>query len=272
MHQLPLFSEEPIAVTTAAVLHLRRDPAPSPKASAPPAQEPVAPSDATPATATLERPAPPLAEERLAEIVQALHAQTAKGFRAALDGLLLPEERLALEAAEALDLRLQQAHVLDRIVHRLTCDFAKTVGWPEAAIADVLEPTRQITGNLRAITLRLNSRGLYGSVCFRVSEPGDVSVPIPPAALAAASETRHYWRAIRYLEPLFAGKRLLRSQKEARAHYARPKDPLIVGFLGAGPQPDYGLHIPQLSTGRRRLERMRCADTPFRLFVIAHYD
>ncbi|HOW18209.1 MAG TPA: hypothetical protein PLC79_04155 [Phycisphaerae bacterium] len=260
MHQLPLFSEEPIVVTRAAVLYPPSAPAPSPKPSAPPA------------TATLEQPAPPSAGQRLAEIVQALHAKTAKGFRAALDGILLPEERLALEAAEALDLRLQQAHILDRIVHRLTCDFAKTVGWPGWAIADVLEPARLITGNLRAITLRLNSRGLCGAVCFRVSQPGDVSAPIPPAALAAASETRHYWRAIRYLEPLFAGGRLLRSQQEARERYARAKDPLIVGFLGAGPQPDYGLHIPQLFTRRGRLERMRCADTPFRLFVIAHYD
>ena len=88
---------------------------------------------------------------------------------------MLPEERSALEAAEALDLRLQQAHLFDQIVHRLTRQFATAVGWPESAIADVLEPSREITSNLRAITLSLNSRDLYGSVCFRISEPACVS-------------------------------------------------------------------------------------------------
>lgn len=272
MHQLPLFPEEIIVITKAGPSRRRNTNTPPLRAPSPPAQTAPAPSGATATTATVEQPAPRVVDEAPARILQALHAHTAKGFRAAIDEIMLAEERSALEAAEALDLRLQQAHLFDQIVHRLTRQFALAVGWPESAIADVVEPSRQITWNLRAITLSLNSRDLYGSVCFRISSPADVAARIPPSALAAAAETRRYWQEIRYLEPLYGGTRLLRSQEEARAHYARPKDPLIVGFLGAGPQPDYGLYIPQLFTRRGRVERTRCASTPFKLFVIAHYD
>ncbi len=266
VHQLSLFSPDDLQIQAPvrSRMRVRREPRSTPAASAAVA---LATCPAQSVGCSVET----TSRTRVQETLDALHARTAKGFRAGIDGLLLPEERIPIEAAEAYDLRVQMAHLYDAVVHRLTLELADAIGWPRTSMAELVEPNTEVERGLRCVTLNLNSRGLIGDVCFKVTEISRVLAPIPASVLEAMRQTREYWAYIRYLEPMYARGRLLRSLEEVRQRRARPIDPLVVGFVGAGPLPDYGLDLRYLNLpGQPRSTRRRYR--PIQLFILAHYD
>ena len=211
------------------------------------------------------------AEREETLILTALHAEEGKVFREAVEVLLTDDERELIESAELLSMPLQACCVFDTIVRRVTLRFADLIGWNPQAIADIVEPAKQLSPKMRCIVLNINSRDLRGKVAFKVSQPESIGEQFPSSVINALAATKHYWRAMAYLEPIYHNGKLLRSQSEVRRFRCRPIDPILVGTIGCGPL-NYGYKLSRAweqGTSKRR-ERVRKVKKIS--FVLAHWD
>jgi hypothetical protein len=213
------------------------------------------------------------------QILAALHAKTQPEFDAALAPLLSPDEREALRAAQGN--ALDRFDVYERIVERLTFLWANLNGWP--TFARVVERPTALRLGLNVLTLELNapSRGLEGRVAFRVEHDlSRVRGPIPRPVLDCVAQT---WRTtfvkLGYLEPLFsrpragADSRVLRSIREVCVEEGIPIDPLVVGWLGAGPgEREWELLARLASFLRTPAPLSPFAGSREHVFLIGHWD
>lgn len=204
-------------------------------------------------------------------ILQAAHARQRETFWDAIHSLLTEPERDMIEACEAAGMGLQACAAYDHVFDRLSRRFAELRGFQENSLARVVERGTQLAPDLRCVVLELDSRGLYGRVAFKVSAPHAIPDAFPEPAIHALAETRSYWRGVAYLEPLYDGSRLIRSQAEARNVYCRPKDPILAGYLGSGPH-NYGYRIPELHhQGHHEAPQPRKKQVPDLVFIVAHW-
>ena len=224
------------------------------------------PPQAEPVSALTEQ----LDPTEAARIITALHARTGRGFRSALEPLLTNTDRERIAAAESLPYQL--ALVFDEVVERLTWRWARITEY--APFGRVVEPSVQLRSNLRACSVELlrPSRGLQGQVAFRLERDlRRVSAPIPPPVLHLLHEYREVFQASAFLEPLYArrGQRILRTLADAKREYCQPVDPLVVGWLGAGP-PNYDLYFPRDHAGQQAGQRFSTRGVL--LFLLGHWD
>lgn len=224
-------------------------------------------------------PAPKAAALGEEECLAILHARNYAEIKAALEGgLLTTKEMECLQAAEEIQMPHQIANLIDCAITRATLEWSRIMAWEIWGY--VSEPAEQVKHSIRAMTIRLSrhSRSLApGEAVFRV-EPNlrRVAKPIPPQVILLLKEFKYAFRALAYLEPLYSSAQpgqLLRSLNAARRDRSRPVDPLVVGFLGSGPQ-DYGIRFP----AERRGRSSRLNSTPRRshigaaLFCLGHWD
>ncbi len=211
---------------------------------------------------------------RADEIVRALHETSYRGFRERLEPLLTDSEREKLSIAGGLP--YQCAIVLDHVVERLTRRWGELNGW--SPFGRIATPGTEVKKGLRVMCLELfaPSRGLKGTVAFRVERNlRHVTQPIPvPVLELVQAYMGSAFHSVAFLEPLFStrGKRrsrtVLRSLGEVRREHCRPIDPLVIGWLGAGPA-NYGLRFPAQEYRARSTRRSTLGET---VFLIGHWD
>jgi hypothetical protein len=165
---------------------------------------------------------------------------------------------------------------LDHIVERLTHRWGELNGW--APFGRIVTPGSEVKKGLRVMCLELfgPSRGLEGTVAFRVERNlRHVTQPIPVRVLELAQAcTGSAFHSMAFLEPLFStrGKRrsrtVLRSIAEVRREHCRPIDPLVIGWLGAGPA-NYGLRFPARDYRASPARRSSLGEI---VFLIGHWD
>lgn len=249
MPQLTLFSPAERLIHTFRPLAARAAPSPASVALAPDSAFEAASHDDEwrnqPAGCSSEHADSVQIDHECERILDAFQCESHDGFVLAIEPLLTADERTRIRLSRGLPHQLALAY--DRVVERLTFRWAELNQWP--VFGRIVEPGELVRTQFRACVLELAapSRSLAGRVAFRVERDlGRVASPIPAPVLRCIRETwGATFSALAYLEPLYdtrdgRSRRLLRSIAEVRQCYAAPIDPLIVGWLGAGPK-NYGL-------------------------------
>lgn len=207
------------------------------------------------------------------QILKVLHAEDYNSFIMAIESLLTAEEFETIKAAEKNLLFIQAAKIFDRAIRRLTLKFAELIGFSKSALADVIEPRTQIKADLSCVVLNIHSRNLKGPVAFKVSEITTKMDCFPEAALHLLAETKEFWKRQVYLEPMYDREgNILKSIRQVKNVYAKPKDPLISTFVGIGPK-GYGYSgLPRNFLNRH--SKIRASDEKTRdvVFLICHWD
>jgi len=111
----------------------------------------------------------------------------------------------------------------------------------------------------------------HGRIAFKVSNPATAVAKFPTSVIHALAETQGYWRRVVYLEPVFHDGQVLRSITDVKRLICRPKDPIIAGFLGAGPI-NYGYRFPADIMQKRLSRKTRIKDCRDLVFIVAHWD
>lgn len=186
-------------------------------------------------------PNKPPAEVECKMIVSALRATCHEEFVKRVEPFLTNDDRERIALCSDMPYQLVN-HAWNPLVERLNHRWGELQGgW--SPFARVVESAEEIAG-LRVMTLDLikPSRGLEGQVAFAVSRQlHEVAQPIPLSVLELVREAcREGWlQAVAFLEPIFGPGRkrreIMRSQAQVQRTHARLIDPLVVGFLGAGP-------------------------------------
>lgn len=212
-------------------------------------------------------------------IVSALRATNHEEFVSRIEPFLTEQDRERIALCSKLPYQLVN-HAWNPIVERLNHRWGELQGgW--LPFAHVIEPAKEIAG-LRVITLELitPSRGLDGRVAFAVSRRLDeVAQPIPLSVIELAHEARKegWFQAIAFLEPIFGpGKKhpeIMRSQAQVQRTHARLIDPLVIGFLGAGPVYRISERVTS-GLGRRRSSSWSITEVSATQFVwcLGHWD
>ena len=208
------------------------------------------------------------------EILGILHEATHEPFHDGLEPFLVDGERGMISLTE--NFAHQRAIAYDHVVERLTWLWAELNAWPP--FGRIVEPRTRVAKNLAAICVDLfePSRELEGRVAFRVERDlRHVTLAIPPAVLRLTkAHADHTFRAFAFLEPIYSVPRatrpqtLLRSLSAVRREKCRPIDPLVVGWLGAGPA-DYGLRFPDRVPGIGPVRRSSLGEL---VFLLGHWD
>lgn len=213
-----------------------------------------------------------IAANEIELILQVLHAETKEDFRNAIAYFLTEEEFEIIAAAENNSLFIQAARIFDGVIRRISLRLAELVGFSQTALADVIEPRTHIKADFSCLVLDINSRNLKGPVAFRVSEPANITGRFPAAALNLLEETRCLWKRVVYIEPLYDRQgKILRSVREVKNVYAKPKDPVICGYAGCGVR-GYGYNLPFNFLKKHSQIKAQDGKTRDTAFLIAHWD